>query len=382
MQFRGARATLGAGMRIALVVPDLHPTSGGPAQNVPRLAEALAAGGADVQLHTSGATRPPESARVRYHWSPPAWPPRLGRSPGLRRSLRECDADVVHANCLWMLPLRYAVGASRRLGAPLVICPRGMLAPWARRRSRPRKALASLLVHPGAFAHAAGWHATSEMERDELRAFGVRAPICVAPNGIDTPAEDPELVRRRYLEAAPELAGKRVALYYSRFHSKKRVVELLGDFASLPAAGWHLLLVGIPEEYSVAELRDRAAALGIGDRATVLDGRGLPPPYSLAELLVLPSHSESFGQVVLEALARGVPVLTTSGTPWRELSAREAGECVELGALRGALARLLALPPDELRRKGSRGRAWAAECFGWSRTAGTLLTFLEELRRR
>jgi glycosyltransferase involved in cell wall biosynthesis len=55
---------------------------------------------------------------------------------------------------------------------------------------------------------------------------------------------------------------------------------------------------------------------------------------------------------------------------------------VELGALRGALARLLALPPDELRRKGSRGRAWAAECFGWSRTAGTLLTFLEELRRR
>jgi glycosyltransferase involved in cell wall biosynthesis len=370
-------------MRIALVVPDLHPESGGPAHNVPRLAEALAARGADVELHTAGRTCPRDSANVRQYWSPSAWPRRLGRSPGLRQSLLGAGADLIHANCVWMLPLHYAARAARKTAAPLVISPRGMLAPWALERSKLRKALASLWVHPGAFEQAAGWHATSGLEADELRAYGVRAPICVSPNGIDTPAEDSSAIRQRYLALAPELAEKRVALYYSRFHSKKRVLELLRDFSSRPEAeAWHLLLVGLPEEYSLASLRAAAAGLAIEDRVTVLDGRGLPPPYALAELLVLPSHSENFGQVVAEALSRGVPVLTTTGAPWRELNELGAGECVPLAEIPGALSRLLCLSPAELRQRGGRGKAWALDRFAWSKVADVLLEFYEEMLRQ
>jgi glycosyltransferase involved in cell wall biosynthesis len=320
---------------------------------------------------------------VRQHWSPSAWPRRLGRSPGLRQSLLGSGADLIHANCIWMLPLHYAARAARKTGVPLVISPRGMLAPWALKRSKLRKALASLLVHPGAFEQAAGWHATSAMEHDDLLAYGVRAPICVAPNGVDPPAEDVRAIRERYLILAPELAEKRVALFYSRFHSKKRVVELLRDFASVPEAKkWHLLLVGLPEEYSVSNLRAAAADLAIEDRVTVLDGRGLPPPYALAELLVLPSHSENFGQVVAEALARGVPVLTTTGAPWRELDEVGAGECVPLTEIPVALSRLLCLSPEELRQRGGKGKAWVLDRFAWSRAADALLAFYEELLRQ
>jgi glycosyltransferase involved in cell wall biosynthesis len=299
------------------------------------------------------------------------------------RHLLASKADLVHAHCLWMLPLGYAARAARARCVPLVISPRGMLAPWSLRRSRWAKRAAQIFLHPGAFQQAAGWHATSEQEADDIRALGLSSVICTAPNGIELPAPEGDIARAAYFDRAPELRDRRVLVFYSRFHSKKRILELIRDFAVLSSShpAWHLLAVGIPEEYSVVRVREEAARWGVQDRVTVLDGRGLPKPYSVAQLYVLPTHDENFGRVIAEALASGVPVVTTKRTPWAGIRTVDAGAWVSLEEVPTELARLMSRPADELRAAGERGRRWVVETFDWSRIAREVARFYESLLR-
>lgn len=370
-------------MRVALITPDLRRSSGGLAQNVPRLASALGAEGLDVELLFVGDGEVPPLEGVRYVSCRLAYPARARRSPEMMRRLLDSRADVIHANGLWLSPLGYAATASSRLNVPLVLSPRGMLAPWSLRRSRLKKWLAARVLHPGALRKVAGWHATSISERNDLRLLGFQQPICLARNGIDPLTSTPEEVRVCYEKAAPGIAGQRVLLFYSRFHSKKGIRELLADFAHLAPdfPDWHFLAVGIPEEYSVDELRGEVESLGLATRATIVDGTDLPKPYAVADLFVLPSHHENFGQVVAEALVAGVPVVTTKGTPWKELEGVGAGRWVSLQELPATLAVLMAWPQARLEEAGRKGHDWVLGEFSWRASAVRLAQFYETLVR-
>jgi glycosyltransferase involved in cell wall biosynthesis len=357
------------------VTADLGVGGGGVARALLPLAAAQAETGADVTVLGVGPAGDGLVSRARLATFPRAWPALLARSPGLRGALGRERPDVIHAHGVWLRPLAYAAQAARRAGVPLVASPHGMLSPWALARGRLRKRLASWLVHPGAFEAVAAWHAASELEADELRRLLGSVRVCTAPHGVSPRPLDAEAVRRYYLGAAPELQGRRVLLFYSRFHPKKRPRELIRIFASLAPQhpGWSLLAVGIPETDGVASLRSLAASAGVAGRVTVLDGRERPPPWPLGELLALPSHSENFGLVVLEALAAGVPVLTTTATPWTALERVGAGRCVPMGEFAPVLGELLGRPPARLAEAGARGREWARAEFDWGRSARRLL---------
>lgn len=91
------------------------------------------------------------------------------------------------------------------------------------------------------------------------------------------------------------------------------LVDALADVADLP---WCCVLVGSlrREPGQVARLRDAVAARGLGDRVVFAGprtGAALAAAYAKADLLVLASRTETYGMVVTEALARGIPVLAT-----------------------------------------------------------------------
>lgn len=370
-------------MKIAQLVPSLEARHGGPTRSVRGLAEGLARSGHQVDLLTTGpldADAPRSSGSLRVDAFLRQFPEALARSEPLQLHLNARRYDLIHHHGLWQRTLHYARTAARKSSSPLVISPRGMMSPWAWHHRRWKKLIAACVIHPGAFTAAAGWHATSEAESRDIRALGFKQPVCIAPNGVVPPSAAGEAAAARHWhDLLPALSGRRVALFYSRFHSMKRVLELIDLWLSAPRGDWVLLVAGIPEQYSVNQLDAYLVRNGGTGRVIVQDGTGRPPPYAVASLFLLPSHSENFGLVVAEALVRGVPVLTTDATPWQELDTRRAGRCVSWENYSRALDEMLAESPALLAAAGTRARIWARAAFSWDQTAKTLLEFYARL---
>lgn len=371
-------------MKIAQIVASLESRHGGPSRSVRGLASGLAELGHSVELLTTRADGAPSVEKtdaLSIFSFPRERPRRFCPSVLLRDHLRAGDHEVLHAHGLWLRPLHYARVVAQRRSVPLVVSPRGMMSPWAWHHHRPRKVFASRFIHPDALRRAAGWHATSQAEADDIRRLGFAQPVCIAPNGVTPPSPaDEAAAARHWRENEPGFSGRRLALFYSRFHAKKRVLEVIDLWLSKSRGDWVLLVAGIPEQYSVRQLEAYVERNGGAQRVFVRDGDGAPPPYAAASLFLLPSHSENFGQVVVEALVRGLPVLTTDGTPWSALDAQGAGQCVAWERFGDALDALLASPPEALRESGARARAWAGAAFSWERSAETLADFYRQLR--
>jgi glycosyltransferase involved in cell wall biosynthesis len=208
-------------MRIAQIVASVDPRLGGPSVSVPRLARALSRLQHKVDLVSIDAHPgdPEINGFLTATKFAPSWPALLGFSYRLRQFLKRGGHDIIQANGLWHRSCHYAGLASKRNHKPLVLSPRGMLSPWAINYKRWRKRLGGPLIHPGILHRASAFHATSLREADEIRALGLKQPICVAPNGIDAPTTDERTAALSYWKkACPEAFERPTALFYSRFH--------------------------------------------------------------------------------------------------------------------------------------------------------------------
>jgi glycosyltransferase involved in cell wall biosynthesis len=302
-----------------------------------------------------------------------------GWSPPLEHAISAIARDgtsVIHNHGLWLFPNLYARRAALAAGIPLVISPRGMLDEWALRRSPVRKFFAWNLFERKNLASAKLYHATSEAEASSIRAAGFTQPIAMIPNGVDVP-ESVRDVPRSLLEGKfAMLSGRRWLLFMSRLHPKKGLMELVQTWQALAPRfpDWHLLIAGPELDDHGAHVRNLVQRLGLADKTTfagMLQGKEKDCALSQSELLVLPTRSENFGIVVVEALAHATPVMTTRAAPWEELRREECGWWIEAGAesLHAGLSQALATAPEQLRAMGARGRSLAIGRYSW-RQAG------------
>jgi glycosyltransferase involved in cell wall biosynthesis len=366
-------------LQVCQVIASINREVGGPAVTVPKLSESLVEQGAKCKLITLdyqglGSQTPTRGVDV-INLSAPIWTRRMrGWSPQLRSRLLEEAAgmDLLHSHGVWMFPNLYARQAAIRLGIPLVLSPRGMLEEWSLGRSRIKKSIAWRLFERANLTTAALLHATSNTEASSLRKLGLRQPIAIIPNGVDLPADQLSIDREVLESSHPELIGRRWLLFLSRIHPKKGVAELLIAWRKMESKfpDWQLILAG-PDLDGYAPTA-RARSHGIEARVTftgMLTGRDKRSALSNSELFILPTHSENFGVAIAEALAAGLPVITTKGAPWQELETHRCGWWIDLNEaeLARSIETALGLSPEALREMGRRGRDLMATKYSWMR---------------
>jgi glycosyltransferase involved in cell wall biosynthesis len=99
------------------------------------------------------------------------------------------------------------------------------------------------------------------------------------------------------------------------------------------------------------------------------------------EVFICPSFSENFGNAIAEAMERGKPVITTTGTPWGVLAEEQLGWWVEprVDHLRGAIAEALESSPERLHEMGLRGRQYVEKHLSWAGVVGRTLAVYQWL---
>lgn len=372
-------------MRILHVAASYLPATryGGTIVSGHGLCKALAARGHDVQVFTTsvdgsgdspvahGVPVDVEGVTVWYFQSRHAR--RLYWAPALGQALRERihQFDIVHTHAIYLWPMWCAASQARRAGVPHVLSPRGMLEKTLiERKTALWKALLIAFVERRNLEGASAIHVTSQREADEASAFGFNLPpIYEVPNGvtIDPPALDaPSPAIAQLMASGP------FVLFLGRINWKKGLDRLVASLAHAPDV--RLVLAGNDDEGFRSRLAHQASAIGVADRVTfvgAVHGADKDALLRGARVLVLPSYSENFGNVVLEAMAVGCPAVVTPEVGIAEIVLRTGAGWVSDGAPPVLGARLNAVVNDQAGclEAGARGRDAVAQQFTWDRVA-------------
>lgn len=372
---------------------------GGPSTAVLDMCAALAGRGHEVELFTTTIDGPvdldvPEGVPVDTRGFSityfRAWRPRsYGTSPGLALALRRRIAsfDVAHVHSLYLFHGAAAAFLARRAHVPYVMRPHGTLDAYHRAARAGRKAVYEALVERRNLDAAAAIHCTSRAEQRAIDALGFRAPTVVVPLGIHHEHLEREIDPAPLLCAHPELDGRTLVTALGRLTPKKGLDLLIDAFARLAEPGAHLVLAGPDDEGLGDDLRRRVEAHRLGGRVTfpgMVTGDAKIALLQRSAVFALPSEDENLGVALLEAMAAGVPVVTTRGVAIHEEVARAGAGLVvarTVDDLADALAGLLA-EPERRRRLGAAGRRLVRSIFAWERLAPALEDMYAAARAR
>ncbi len=359
---------------------------GGTSRSVPNLCDALAETGVTVRLITGK----PFDPLVVCNYPSPEAPVHLvqesnvhrqwGMKKRFARVLEKCltedqnvtSLQIVHDHGLWLASNRAVARATRLRKISRVVSPRGMLSDWAMSNARLKKQIAWSLFQRRDLMTASGFHATGEQEAEDLRALGFKQPIAIIPNGVVMPDDMPEKIY-------PD--NQKRMLFLSRIHPKKGLLNLLRAWHQVSTSGnWKLVLAGPDENGHRREVESLATKLGVRDQLEFVGPVNDNEKWKLyrsAEVFVLPSFSENFGIVIAEALAAGLPVITTTQTPWRSLLDNEIGWWVEptVGGIANALRDAFGQSDTERVDAGRRATEWATQRFAWSSIARQMSSY-------
>lgn len=297
------------------------------------------------------------------------WSPEMNLS--LRARMSSFDAAHMHSVFLW--PTTSAAHWARRTRVPYAVSPRGMLVPeLISTKSAIVKRSWIRLFERKCLRGAARIHVTSPTEADDLRRCGLAlSTLAEIPNGVDL---DERVVRR-------PVAG--LVLFLGRLSWKKNLEALIAAIAELPAAS--LLLAGPDDEGLSPSLLQMARDVGCGARVRFIGSVGSSEKrhlFATAACTVLPSINENFGNVVIEAMAQGCPVVVSPGVGARSVVSASGGGVVAAGAdaasLKSAITLLLE-DPKSAEARGEVGARYVREHLSWGAVAAQMVGMYREM---
>lgn len=380
-------------LRILHVVPTYLPATryGGPIHSVHGLCRALVRNGHSVSVATTtvdgdsdsdvptGRAVPLDGVSVWYFPATAAMLPKgLARRLYVSREMAKMldrstpSFDMVHLHSVYLWPTWAAARSARSHAIPYVLSPRGMLVPeLIRQRNAVVKATWLVTIERRNLQHAAAVHVTSQRELSDARKTRLPLPCpFVVPNGVD-------LVERR----PSEERERSTILYLGRISWKKAIDRLIEAMRWLPSV--KLIVAGNDDEGLTPRLEELAGRFGVAERVRFtgpVHGEEKSRLLASCAALVLPSHSENFGNVVLEAMAHGTPVIVTPQVGIADAVLRCGSGIVidnDPAQLAKAIGEILA-DPTTAAEMGNRGRHLVEQEFTWQSAASRMA---DEYRR-
>jgi len=276
------------------------------------------------------------------------------------------EADIVHLTGVYSPPTLPPLFLSRILKKPLVWSPRGAILEafeWKNARKRKFKKLwdqiCNILIVPGKVM----LHVTSDEEERTSLARLPKAQAVNIRNGV--------FVKDRLEERNRCPDGKARLLFIGRLHPKKGIENLLEAIRLLGDPAITLKLYGTGDEKYVDSLKQYAKELNLLEKVFFMghvDDVEKERAFVDADFCIVPSHSENFGIVVVEALSYGLPVIASTFTPWKKLEEKKCGLWVknDLVSLAQAIMKIRSMDIEEM---GKNGWLWMKEEFDWEKIA-------------
>jgi glycosyltransferase involved in cell wall biosynthesis len=370
-----------APLRIAHLTATFPPYPGGAGNTAFRFAKGQAERGHHVEVFTAPADGyRPDPGQTLVHRIDPLFA--IGNAPLIPRIATVQGFDVVHIHYPFIfgseLTLLGRLGRSHRRQALLVHYKNRLVAKGPRRLAFEtyERTVAPLLVRAAdRICVLSADHAASV---PYLRRIAETDPakLVEMPNGVDTelfsPGPDDAGVRARAGIPRDGVVAAFVATL-DRAHHFKRLDAAIDAIAAAPEADVHLLVAGGGE--LLEDFRRRAAAAGVAKRVHFLGAvphSELPRVLRASDLLLLTTEPpESFGIVLIEAMACGLPTVATEYPGVRAVVAEgETGLLASPAspqAVAAALQRLVDSGPEGRREMGAAGRAKAERLWSWPR---------------
>ena len=353
-------------MKVLTFVSSLNLNSGGPSRSVPMLVKGLAEVGVDITLMTIRSenmnTHAIEGTSAKLH----ILEPRFSNSD-LSSFLISENFDLIQIQSIWAFHYHKLIKLARELGIPYIITPRGMLEPWSLSQKKWKKRLAWFVYQKNDMQNAACIFTTADMEAQHIRDLGIKVPISVIPNGLETDG---------YTCRSTKEGIKKQVLFLSRIHVKKGIEILIDAWKRLidDYYGWKLLIVGNGDAEYIETLKQLIIEKGLIDTVSIFDpvfGSAKCQLYHESSIFCLPSYSENFGMVIAEAMSCGVPVITTTNCPWNILNETQTGWCIDLSVdnLERTLREAMSMNKDSLFEMGQRASKLVYDNFNYKNVA-------------
>lgn len=266
---------------------------------------------------------------------------------------KENDIDVYHIHGTWMYHGFAVSQYANQMKKPYLVSPRGMLYPQALAHHALLKKVMMTLYQRKVFSGAACVQATCREEMEHYRALGFENPVAVLPNPIDVNG----IVEREIPYKPTFKIG-----YLGRLHPRKRVERLIYAFGELrkELEDCRLIIIGGGDDQyrNFLETEVKRLRLTNVEFTGFLMGKEKDSMIMGLSLLVVPSDFENFGNIVTEALIRGVPVIASKGMPWQELEEFHCGWWInnDQESINRTLLNAITLSLEERIRMGMNGK--------------------------
>jgi glycosyltransferase involved in cell wall biosynthesis len=250
-----------------------------------------------------------------------------------KSSLKEIISkyDIVHIFGIWNIFLQYVIIASKEIGKKVIVSPIGYLEKWSMQQSIIKKKIALFLYQKKNLEKVDCIHVTSISELNSFKDLNLKNSniINLEHGKISIFAKNLKFKKK----------SVKTALFFSRIHKKKSLVELVEAWSIVRPKNWKLEIVGpvTDLEYKKKVLRTIAnynLQNEVIFKEPVYNEQEKINIFQRSDLMILPSKNENFGLSICESLLAGLPVLCSNQTPWLELNELNAGWCLDLNSVK------------------------------------------------